>query len=93
MERWLVAEVGRDSYAQHSAHTASEATAWYYRTVEEARAFVAAFPQLRLADGTELPTYQSPHVPFGCCADWSDPVCNLYAEVTGGDKPAVCGAE
>ena len=34
---------------------------------------------LELADGTELPTYQSPHLPFGRGADWSDPVCNLYS--------------
>ena len=34
---------------------------------------------LELADGTELPTYQSPHLPFERGADWSDPVCNLYS--------------
>ena len=34
---------------------------------------------LELADGTELPTYQSPYLPFGRGADWSDPVCNLYS--------------
>ena len=56
-----------------------DATAWYFRTVEEAQAFVAAFPMLELADGTELPTYQSPYLPFGRGVDWSDPVCNLYS--------------
>ena len=34
---------------------------------------------LELADGTELPTYQSPYRPFGRGAEWSDPVCNLYS--------------
>ncbi len=34
---------------------------------------------LELADGTELPTYQSPNLPFGRGAGWSDPVCNLYS--------------
>ena len=34
---------------------------------------------LVLADGTELPTYQSPNLPFGRGAEWSDPVCNLYS--------------
>ena len=32
-----------------------------------------------LADGTELPTYRSPYLPFGRGAEWSDPVCNLYS--------------
>ena len=40
---------------------------------------MAAFPQLILADGTELPTYRSPYLPFGRGVDWSDPVCNLYS--------------
>ena len=57
----------------------THATAWYFRTVEEAQAFVTKFPMLVLADGTELPTYQSPNLPFGRGAEWSDPVCNLYS--------------
>ena len=40
---------------------------------------MAAFPDLVLADGTELPTYRSPYLPFGRGVDWSDPVCNLYS--------------
>ena len=76
MHRWLDAEVGRGSYAVHGAGAGlTHATAWYFRTVEEAQAFVATFPMLELADGTELPTYQSPHLPFGRGAEWSDPVC------------------
>jgi hypothetical protein len=76
MHRWLDAEVGRGSYAAHGAGAGlTHATAWYFRTVEEAQAFVARFPMLELADGTELPTYQSPYLPFGRGTDWSDPVC------------------
>lgn len=80
MHRWVDVEIGRGSYAAHGAGTGlAHATAWYFRTVEDAQAFVAAFPMLELADGTELPTYQSPYLPFGRGADWSDPVCNLYS--------------
>ena len=80
MHRWLDAEVGRGSYAEHGARTGlTDATAWYFRSVEAAQAFVARFPMLELADGTELPTYQSPYLPFGRGAEWSDPVCNLYS--------------
>ena len=80
MHRWLDAAVGRGSYAVHGAGAGlTHATAWYFRTVEEAQAFVTKFPMLELADGTELPTYQSPYLPFGRGAEWSDPVCNLYS--------------
>jgi hypothetical protein len=80
MHRWLDAEIGRGSYAVHgAAATGVDATAWYFRRVEDAQAFVAAFPMLELADGTELPTYQSPYLPFGRGAEWSDPVFNLYS--------------
>ena len=80
MHRWLQASIGHDSYAKHGATGGLiEATAWYFRTVEDAQSFVSRFPVLELADGTEHPTYQSPHLPFGRGADWSDPVCNLYS--------------
>jgi hypothetical protein len=80
MHRWLDAKIGRGGYAMHGAAAiGADATAWYFRKVEEAQAFVAAFPMLELADGTELPTYQSPYLPFGRGADWSEPVCNLYS--------------
>jgi hypothetical protein len=83
IHRWLDAKVGRGNYATHGAAAAGgDATAWYFRTVEEAQGFIAAFPTLELADGTELPTYQSPYLPFGRGADWSDPVCNLYSMLT-----------
>jgi hypothetical protein len=52
----------------------TDATAWYFSSVEEAQVLVARFPMLDLADGTELPTFQSPHLQFGRGAAWSDPV-------------------
>ncbi len=80
MDRWLEAEFGRGNYARHGATgSLADAAAWYFLTVDDARAFVAAFPSLALADGTDHPTYQSPHLPFGRGAEWSDPVCNLYS--------------
>lgn len=74
MHRWLDAEVGRGSYAVHGAGAGlTNATAWYFRTVEEAQAFVRRFPMLELADGTELPTYQSPYLPFGAASTGAIP--------------------
>ena len=34
---------------------------------------------LEQTDGTELPTYQSPNLPFGRGSDWSDAVSNLHS--------------
>ena len=49
MHRWLNMEVGRGSYAEHGARTGlTDATAWYFRSVEAAQAFVARFPMLEL---------------------------------------------
>ena len=79
---WLTREVGRGNYAQHSASMPGEGrhtTAFYFRDAETARAFVAAFPDLVLADGTELPGYTSPFLPSGRPQDERLPVCNLYS--------------
>lgn len=41
MHHWLDAAVGRGSYAVHGAGAGlTHATAWYFRTVEDAQAFV-----------------------------------------------------
>jgi hypothetical protein len=65
---------GRGSYAVHGAGPGlTHATAWYFRSVEEAQALVVKFPMLELSDGTELSTYRSPYLPFGRGAEWSDP--------------------
>ena len=48
MHRWLDAELGRGSFAVHgAAATGADATAWYFRTVEEAQAFVGRLPDAR----------------------------------------------
>lgn len=51
--RWLTKELGSQGYAMHSAGRArSESTAVYFRTLEDAARFLAAFPSLELADDT-----------------------------------------
>jgi hypothetical protein len=65
MHRWLDASVGRGSYAVHGASDGlTDATASYFRSVEGA-GLRRAIPDARVADGTELSTGQSPHLPFG----------------------------
>lgn len=51
--RWLTRELGPHGYALHSAgHARSESAAAYFRTLEDAARFLAAFPSLELADDT-----------------------------------------
>lgn len=58
---WLTDQVGQGNYAVHSAPgLAGDTMAVHFREVETAREFVAAFPVLELADGTESPAYYSP---------------------------------
>jgi hypothetical protein len=74
MRGWLDANIGRGSYTAHGAGVGlAHATAWYFRAVEDAQAFVAAFPMLELADGTELPTYQSPTCRSGAAQTGATP--------------------
>lgn len=52
MFEWLDREVGRGNYANTGALTnVGEAMALHFVTTREADAFVAAFPELELADG------------------------------------------
>ncbi|WP_242685182.1 MULTISPECIES: SOS response-associated peptidase [Haematobacter] len=51
----------------------------HLRGLEEANAFMARFPGLVLADGTECVTYSSPHLPFGRREEKDWDMCNLYA--------------
>jgi len=58
---WLNDCLGACYYANHSTTTiGGDATAFYFRDIENARDFLAAFPQLELADGTLCPSYSSP---------------------------------
>lgn len=68
---WLDREVGRGEYAVHSGGRAGtdrdirDRAAFYFRHPEAAARFLAAFPQLEIADGTSSSTYSSPTHPFG----------------------------
>lgn len=63
---WLTSEMDEGRHAWHSAHwVRGDAVAVYFRSLEDARRFLEAFPALELADGTALGVYRSPAVPFG----------------------------
>ena len=80
MCRWLSTEIGDADCAMHGASEAGKnACAFHFRDLVGARAFMAAFPALELADGTNAPTYHSPAVPFGREAQEESDVCNLYS--------------
>lgn len=66
MQEWLDREVGRGDYAQHAAgrHLDYDRFAVYFRHPDKAAAFVAAFPQLIIADDTTSFTYTSPSLPY-----------------------------
>ena len=48
---WLRDTIGTGNY---------DANAYYFRSIEDTARFLAAFPQLRLADGTRSPDHASP---------------------------------
>jgi hypothetical protein len=63
MSAWLVGEVGRGNFAHHgSGRRLPDASAFYFRTTEDAHRFRAAFPNLVLNDRTTCSTYNSPYV-------------------------------
>ena len=56
---WLTREVGTGNYAWHNAPGfACSSAAFYFKSIEVAQAFVSAFPDLLLADGTRSPAYR-----------------------------------
>lgn len=67
MEDWLVSNVGKANFARHGAgcDARGDRIALYFRSTADAAAFIAAFPELVLADGTTLPGYYSPNAPRG----------------------------
>jgi hypothetical protein len=66
LRQWLDREVGRGDYAHHgSGRRLPDASAFYFRTAEEAQRFIAAFPNLVLDDRTTCLSYRSPQFPFG----------------------------
>jgi hypothetical protein len=79
---WLESEVGRGNYALHGGSTVGlgrKVAAFYFRAAEPAHHFIAAFPELVLADGTDSPAYRSPHLPNGRPQNELSPMCILYS--------------
>ena len=68
-DTWLDREIGRGNHAKHGAGGrtigAREFVSYYFRSPADAVRFLAAFPQLELADGTVHRGYTSPALPFG----------------------------
>lgn len=63
LDDWLREELGRRRYAKHSSsgiYVHAQQVAIYFRTVEDARRCVDAFPELELADGVASASYYSP---------------------------------
>jgi hypothetical protein len=66
MRQWLDREIGGGDYAHHgSGRRLPDASAFYFRTPEQSRRFIAAFPNLVLDDRTTCTSYRSPKFPFG----------------------------
>ena len=85
---WLDREVGRGDYAMHAGSTVGSArnvAAFYFRAADPAHRFIAAFPDMVLADGTESPVYRSPYLPDGRPQDERSPMCNLYSMLRSQD--------
>lgn len=80
---WLDTHVGRGNYAWHGGGRGGvgDRVALYFREPEAAGACLSAFPDLRLADGTRLPSYTSPHLLFGRSEE-DETICNLYNQTT-----------
>ena len=88
MYAWLDREVGRGDYAMHGGSTVGltrNVAAFYFRAADPAHRFIAAFPDMVLADGTESPVYRSPYLPDGRPQDERSPMCNLYSMLRSQD--------
>ena len=58
---WLQRELDHLAWAWGPAHSiAGRATAYYFRSLDDAQRFVEAFPQLELADGVKSSLYTAP---------------------------------
>ncbi|TCM40119.1 hypothetical protein [Novosphingobium sp. ST904] len=63
---WLGGNMRLGDYAEHGGPSSADRTiAYYFRTMEDAQRFRAAFADIELADGTALDSYHSPHVSAG----------------------------
>ncbi len=59
---WLKENLDHLAWAWGPAHSIGcrQATAYYFRSLEDALRFVTAFPELKLADGVDSDVYTSP---------------------------------
>lgn len=61
LQQWLSEELGPGRYASHTAMAIStQAIGVYFVSLEDAQRFVAAFPEMEIADGTRSASYYSP---------------------------------
>ena len=62
LQDWLQANLGPKMWNWGPAHSSAcrQATAYYFRRIDDAQAFIAAFPQLQLADGVAAPIDTTP---------------------------------
>ena len=68
MHTWCRDNLPPGDFANHGGGSISfggQASAWYFRRVEDVAAFLAANPHVELADGTTSKAYTSPAFPFG----------------------------
>ncbi len=81
---WLENELGPGNYAHHgTTSVGGDATAFYFRDVEAARAFLSTHHSLILADGTESIGYNSPTQDAAWTSEHFLGVCNLYSFTKG----------
>ncbi len=85
LQQWLFREVGPGDYAIHgSSGVGTDAMAVHLRDVDGAKAMIAAFPNLVLADGTLSAAYSSPaQQPQAWTGSELFGVCNLYSMNNG----------
>lgn len=70
VHEWLRRELEHLAWAWGPVHSiAGQATAYYFRSLNDAQRFVAAFPQLELADGVRSPFYTAPGKSLGPMSD------------------------
>ena len=77
MVTWLRSNIGVGEFAHHPGASAlAAASSFYFRCIADAVFFVAAHPEIVLADGTMSASYRSPHFVFG---REETQLCNLYS--------------
>lgn len=68
LHNWLRDMIGAGDFAFHSGGipgSVRDTIAIYFRNPHDAASLMYAFPDLELADGTILPGYTSPFLPYG----------------------------